>query len=86
MMGTTSIYLARSFENTNLLERDQSTKAFEAARDLINATYRNNIPSQADMPSSQWVGECRTDDKFYHQFRKTPNRPYFRRLRTSSPD
>ena len=62
MMGT-SIYLARSFENTNLLERDQSTKAFEAARDLINATYRNNIPSQADMPSSQWVGEYRTDDK-----------------------
>jgi hypothetical protein len=35
----TSIYLARSFENANSLERDQSMKAFGAARELINKTY-----------------------------------------------
>jgi hypothetical protein len=36
----TPIYLARSFENANSLERDQSLKAFEAARELINKTFQ----------------------------------------------
>jgi hypothetical protein len=34
-----SIYLASSFENANSLERDQSPKAFEAARELINKIF-----------------------------------------------